>query len=192
MRYPPLRYYLGRVLCNMGGVSRTGPLREGFRQRKYLPMKGDSCPPCCFFLPQGARLQQSWHLGDVGYCCFSAMVLMEIEIELVVVDSSTQTCFIETQSLRMVSSSDSPQLRRLSRCFCIFFSFRDPAERVQKIGSDTFWASFFVKHPFSCPACIRKTSASADGSRPHQEKKGLSNKRALHHYHQSERQPPRL
>ena len=28
VRYPPLRYYLGRVLRDMGGVSRTGPLRK--------------------------------------------------------------------------------------------------------------------------------------------------------------------
>ena len=28
MRYPPLRYYLERVLRDMGGVSRTGPLRS--------------------------------------------------------------------------------------------------------------------------------------------------------------------
>ena len=29
MPYPPLRYYLERVLRDMGGVSRTGPLSVG-------------------------------------------------------------------------------------------------------------------------------------------------------------------
>ena len=29
VQYPPLRCYLERVLCDMGGVSRIGPLRSG-------------------------------------------------------------------------------------------------------------------------------------------------------------------
>ena len=31
VRYPPLRYYLEKVLRDMGGVSRTGPLRMWVR-----------------------------------------------------------------------------------------------------------------------------------------------------------------
>ena len=39
---PPLRYYLERVLCDMGGVSRTGPLsqRGSFRDRCPADIRG--------------------------------------------------------------------------------------------------------------------------------------------------------
>ena len=42
MRYPPLRYYLERVLRDMGGVSRTGPLSSGkkkaHKQKSFWPV----------------------------------------------------------------------------------------------------------------------------------------------------------
>ena len=55
---------------------------------------------------------------------------------------SIQSCFIAVQSLRVVSSLESPQLRRFSG-WC--FSFSDPQKRVQKecFGSDAFWPVFF-------------------------------------------------
>ena len=46
VRYPPLRYYLERVLRDMGGVSRTGPLRE-----------------CSTLLPLNYPVFWGWHLS---------------------------------------------------------------------------------------------------------------------------------
>ena len=66
MRYPPLRYYLERVLRDMGGVSRIGPLRvfmvfvirQNTVARGLLVIGAFFCPEIRAFPGLGARFLQ--------------------------------------------------------------------------------------------------------------------------------------
>ena len=47
MRYPPLRYYLEKMLRDMGGVSRTEPLRLVFPESRSVFEARESEPEMC-------------------------------------------------------------------------------------------------------------------------------------------------
>ena len=91
-----------------------------------------------FLPPQWALLPQSWRWGDVGHSVFLFCCGLNGHRDPPLVRSSTQSCFVVTQSLCVASPLDSPQPRRFSGWIFSFFA------TLKKGSKTTFWVRYVL------------------------------------------------